>query len=569
MFADILTPRGLRYCTHINTDHQHIVLADACTPMQARGEVLWLNQHSGQLVHWQAVAGALDAAPLLAGNRLYVISSDGCLYCWDVNSAEPVHGFPARVAERCYKISAAPVLVKTQANAAVYRIVTVTQGSTNAKDDATLTFLTSQGQVLHQIQLAAKVRAAPVVHGQIVYICGYTNYPQHGRIFAYDVRNGMSVWAAPFEVTASDPRAECGFHTSPLLLGAGNTPTLRLLAGNANGDLYCLDPANGHALGPAIRLGYAVTAAPVSLADAIVAVGCNDGCAYVFEVAAANAMLLVQLGTVNLPGRRSVRGLALGPVVAGDVASPYLQLTSAAGSAQHSWQVWATPNNRAALAEAFARAGDAADAAGNHMAPSLWQRAALGFAALDTEAAHDRACALYRRVAQALGLGWLELSVVNLPRFVIGQPEKLTLRLRNVGGSSVPVSTRLCLFGALKQAVEVTLNAALGVGALWQVTLELIASTEHSQLHIEATFGEGPLAPLCNRLRSPIEARPAPQPIYVGDTGTLNLTVHSADGAGVQFNLRDVGILKATDGLGNVNVAGDVGSLRQTRRANN
>lgn len=573
------------------------------THFTSDGALAALNLRTG-CECWPArvqAAGAVEAAPVSDGERVYVAADDGQLYCVDLATGRLAWKKP--VTARPVRIPAPPVLSigrgRTQA------IVVATYGVTPWQDDGRLAAFDLAGRRLWTVEAGGQVRGAPVIAQDRVYVAAGRGSPAGGVLSALDLSTGRLAWPAPFTISAP-LGGRSDIVAAPLV--AGDT----VYVGSHDHRLYAVGTATG-----AARWSHAVPRGVVSTPalfeeQGLIVFGANDGEVYAVDAATGERAWNHRLGG----------HVQAGPIVWDDI----LFAASDAGQVaalpwhpgQYAWAAarleaqgrWVEAGDCRALAGHFSRTRADQEASyrrasDDWCADGAYEKAAAMWTALSARAARwrqeaanawreaglvwcgrdpDRAAAYFKRAAQlyyqlraaaelnectqALAdcahLPFLAMHILNPGSFVQGRVSKLELRLTNEGAGATGGNVWLEIGGGLEQFVTASIPERLPPGGSWRVPLEVTPVQPDSTLEIEIAYDTG--APPHDLLRGlkiiPVHAAKPDKPIVLGDIAHLELHIAGATEEGVQIQTQDVGAIFNRGGrIDAVNVAGDLGAL--------
>lgn len=555
-----------------------------------------LDVHTGREV-WPGRArmeGAVRAAPVVDGVRLYAAACDGALYCLDLRTGQRVWRTP--LANVPIPIPAAPVIVKDRG--AIQAIITGTYGGPGWSEEGKVIAVDERGRKLWEQGAGGNVRGAPALADGVLYVAAFRNAPSTGIINALDARTGRSLWRQPFIVQGQPTdRRVYSFSAAPLAHGPDvYVPSL-------NGRLYKLNASNGQVTWEC-DLGVSLAVTPAWI-EGLIVLGANDGrlvtvdptnSAQAWQCGLENPVLTAPLAhgqtlyaateggkVVALPWhlgqyawaaerleRQSrhaeagdCRALAAHFGPAGDARRRGRQLAARdwneARQPERAGEMWLALDEREEAARAFAVAGEHWRMNDDCRAAGFFKRAAdLFFPLRQAEALN----AATRALATCAQLPYLLLQGVNVGSFFQWEPGEFTLRLVNEGQTPL-FGAKLWLGGALKSAVGAEIPARLDPGAAWNIPLTVVPTREQSALEVEVEYipGAPDYAPLRGMAAIPIAAIQRPQPLNFGDIQHLQVMIGGATREGVNIVTGDVALLRANAGIGDLRVAGDAGAV--------
>lgn len=456
------------------------------------GGLVALDLRTGQERWRRPLGGAVRAAPVVDGVRVYAAAGDGLLTCLDVRDGKEV--WRAAAFGRPTPIPAPPLVVKEKG--AFQAVVVATYGGSHGREEGRVVAFDGWGHVLWEREAGGNVRGAPVAAQGRLFVAAFRDNPSAGALTALDARTGRPVWPQPFTVEAQPgERGSCHLSAAPLV-HAGT-----LYVGSLNHRLYALDAATG-----TVRweraVGGGIAVAPAWI-EGLVIVGANDGKLYAldgetgepaweFPLGASHVLTdplawegFVFAGAADgalaaLPWHLGRYGWAAARLEgaqrfaeAGDcraLAAHFGVLPEAqredyrraaddwerAGEPEKAACMWLALDRHAEAAGAFRRAGLRWRMRDPHRGAGHLKRAAdLYFALREREALDE--CT--RALASCARLPFVALRAVNVGRFIQWEEGEFTLRLVNEGATAIPGGVRLWLGGALKSPVQAEIRA--------------------------------------------------------------------------------------------------------------
>lgn len=557
----------------------------------ASGEELWRHQ----------LGGGVRAAPLCDGGRVYLTTSEGALYCLELENGRPLWRTPVYPAEA--HLPAMPVVVRE--HGVLQAILVGSYGGLQGWEEGKIVALDERGRKLWEQSARGNVRGAPTVAEGIVYVSAFRNGPSTGVLSAFDARTGRPVWKEPFTVRGQpSDKHSFNFSTSPLV-EAG-----KVYVGSLNHTIYILDAADGAPL-QAVETPGAVTTSLAWLEDLVI-FGTNldrkSGFACALDPQTGKLAWELDLGAACLTdplvegGAAVFFGATNGRVAAlawhagqyswaaqrlehagkwqpaGDcraLEGHYQALRPdqdrAYQQAEADWTQAGEPERAARLWEALDRREQAARtylAAGQR-----WRMHAAGRAAAYFERAARLFFNLRRReelneatgaLAACAGLPALLVQGINVGSFIQWEEGELTLRLLNEGRAPVPARVRLWIGGALKTPVEFEIQSPLAAGQAWNLPMKIVPTRPQSTLEVAVEYdtGDGDYPLLRGMFAIPVEAIERPRPLIdAGDVGMIQLTINSTTAEGLKITTRDVGLMKTGGEIGSVHSTGDIGAV--------
>lgn len=555
-----------------------------------------LDVHTGREV-WPIRArlgGAVRAAPVVDGVRLFAVACDGALYCLDLRTGERV--WRVSLASVPVPIPAAPVIIKDRG--VTQAIIIGTYGGPGWSEEGKVIAVDERGRKLWEQGAGGNVRGAPTLANGVLYVAAFRNAPSTGIINALDARTGRPLWRQPFIVQGQPTdRRVYGFSAAPLVHGED------IYAPSLNGRLYRLNANNGQVTWEC-DLGVSMAVTPAWI-EGLIVLGTNDGrlvavdpdngseawqyclgtpvltaplthgrTIYAASESGKVAALSWHLGHYEWAAERlerqgryaeagDCRALAAHFGPAGDTRRRNRQLAardwSEAQQVERAGEMWLALDEREEAARAFAAAGEHWRMNDDCRAARFFKRAADLFFPLRQV---DALNAATRALATCAQLPYLLVQAVNVGSFFQWEPGELTLRLVNEGHTPL-FGLKLWLGGALKSAVAAEIPSRLDPGAAWNVPLTVVPTREYSMLEVEVEYiPDAPeYAPLRGIAVIPIEAIQRPQPLNFGDVQHLQVTIGGSTREGVNIVTGDVALLRANAGIGNLRVAGDAGAI--------
>lgn len=208
--------------------------------------LLAYNVHSASVL-WRARLGDIESSPLLVGDRLYITSLRGTLFCLDRHTGAVLWHF--RIPERLV-----PLIHSSPASDGTLIVFGCDNGSLYATS-------ASDGRLIWSAKTRGAVLASPSITDNAVFVGS-----QDSSFYAFEAATGKLLWSRPLGAKIfSSPAVRAG----------------RIYAGTSGGIFFCLDGKTGNVVWK-FSTNTVLGAAPVVSGD-IVYTGCMDRTLYAFD----------------------------------------------------------------------------------------------------------------------------------------------------------------------------------------------------------------------------------------------------------------------------------------------